>query len=221
MCQLNYYILVMEKNYIKSSNKKIPGCYALINSKYENSYNEILKSFKNIITNENATTLKIKSITSDFEKLLINAINKVFIGIRQVGCYFHFIKNNRLKMSKLGFFSAIYSEYIINILKDISLLPFNYDNNKNIIEDIFTNLDSENNENIVLLIMVKKYENYFIKNRKLFFENESLNYSCINKLQRTNNYLENYNKRLWDILCKNNYIYIYIIFIIYSTIYKK
>lgn len=165
------------------------------------------------------TTLKIKSITSDFQKPLISAINKVFIGIRQVGCYFHFVKNNKLKMFKLGFLSAKYSEYSINILKDISLLPFNYDNNKNIIEDIFTdyktNLDSENSENVILLNILKKYENYFIKNLKLYFDNEFLNYSSINKIKRTNNYLENYNKRLQY---KNNYIYI--IFIIYNTIYK-
>ena len=95
----------------------------------------------------------------------IKLIKKVFIGIRQVGCYFHFIKNNRLKMSKLGLFSSKYSEYGNNILKDISLLPFNYDSNKNIIEDIFkdykSNLDPENSEKEVLLNLVKKYEKYF------------------------------------------------------------
>ena len=54
------------------SEKKISGC----------SYIEILKSFKNIITNENTNNLKIKIITSDFEKPLISAIKKVFKGIR-------------------------------------------------------------------------------------------------------------------------------------------
>jgi len=33
--------------YDEYSEKKIPGCYALINSKYEKSYIAILKSFKN------------------------------------------------------------------------------------------------------------------------------------------------------------------------------
>ena len=36
----------------------MPACYALINSKYENSYIELLKSFKSIITNENTSKLK-------------------------------------------------------------------------------------------------------------------------------------------------------------------
>ena len=47
--------------YDELSEKKIPGCFALIYSKYENSFIEILKSFKNIITNENTSKLKLKS----------------------------------------------------------------------------------------------------------------------------------------------------------------
>ena len=83
---------------INRQKKKIPGFYDLIYNQYGNSYIEVLKSFKNIITNENTNNLKIKSITSDFEKPLIIEIKKVFKGIRQIGCYFHFVKNNRLKM---------------------------------------------------------------------------------------------------------------------------
>jgi len=56
--------------------------------------------------NENTNNIKIKIIISDFEKPLIIAIKKVFKGIRQMGCYFHFVKNNRLKMSKLALFNS-------------------------------------------------------------------------------------------------------------------
>ena len=78
-------------------------------------------------------------------------------------------------MSKLGIFKSKNSEIGNKILKDISLLPFNYDNNKNIIEDIFNkyknNLKVGNNENEVLINMIKKYEIYFNNNWKIFFEN--------------------------------------------------
>ena len=94
----DFYQLIIFMFYEKSSEKKIPGFYDLIYNQYGNSYIEVLKSFKNIITNENTNNLKIKSITSDFEKPLIIEIKKVFKGIRQVGCYFHFVKNNILKM---------------------------------------------------------------------------------------------------------------------------
>ena len=40
-------------------------------------------------------------------------------------------------MSKLALFNSKNSLIWNKILKDISLLPFNYDNNKKIIEDIF------------------------------------------------------------------------------------
>ena len=126
-------------------------------------------------------------------------------------------------MSKLGLFSTKYSEYGNKFLKDISLLHFNYENNKNskqvIFEEYKIKLDSENEESVILRNLLKKYENNFIKNWKIFFENEALNYSCINKIQRKNNYVENYKKRLRDILYKKNNIYI--IFIIYNTIYKQ
>ena len=74
----DFYQLIIFMYYDELSNKKIPGCYALINSKFENSYIEILKSYKNILIHENSFKLKKISITSDFEKPLINAINKVF-----------------------------------------------------------------------------------------------------------------------------------------------
>ena len=78
-------------------------------------------------------------------------------------------------MSKLGIFKSKNSEIGNKILKDISLLPFNYDNNKKIIEDIFNkyknNLSVANNENEVLIKMIKKYEIYLNNNWKIFFEN--------------------------------------------------
>ena len=78
-------------------------------------------------------------------------------------------------MSKLGIFKSKNSEIGNKILKDISLLPFNYDNNKKIIEDIFNkyknNLSVANNENEILIKMIKKYEIYFNNNWKIFFEN--------------------------------------------------
>ena len=56
-------------------------------------------------------------------------------------------------MSKLGIFKSKNSEIGNKILKDISLLPFNYDNNKKIIEDIFNKYKN----NIAWQIMKMKF----------------------------------------------------------------
>ncbi len=91
MYLLKYFILQMVKNYIGNkwaldgtsistkdyyqliiiiyidyyTKKKVPGCYIFFNSKFKSSYIEILKSFKNFLTNENTKNIKVKSIASD------------------------------------------------------------------------------------------------------------------------------------------------------------
>ena len=53
-------------------NLKIPSAYILMNNKTEKSYNLIFSKILNIITIENKTKIKLLSITSDFEKGMIN-----------------------------------------------------------------------------------------------------------------------------------------------------
>lgn len=196
--------------YDEITNKKIPGSFILTNTKYESTYIEILKSFKNIITNENNTQLKVITITTDFEEGLINAVKIVFPEVRHVGCLFHYVKNLRLRMSKLGLFAKGKKEIFYELFKNLSSIPFNINDNYEVINDIFSefkNSLNKDNEELVNLNLLNKLEKYFNKTWKKYFENNSLNYIYINKIQRSNSYIENYNKRIRDLLCKwNNFI---------------
>ena len=70
-----YYQLLVIMYYDKSSNKKIPGFYILINNKYTSGYIKALEAFKRLISLANSKNFKIKSVTRDFEEALLNAIN--------------------------------------------------------------------------------------------------------------------------------------------------
>ena len=87
----DYYQLIVVMYYDVNSNKKIPGCYILINDKYMQGYLTAFKAFKRLLTIENTAQLKIKSITTDFEDALLNALDDTFPKIRKVGCLFHYI----------------------------------------------------------------------------------------------------------------------------------
>ena len=52
-------------------------------------YNMAFKSVKNILTQNNIYKLEIKTITTDTEIALINAINDSFDNIQRLGCWFH------------------------------------------------------------------------------------------------------------------------------------
>ena len=87
----DYYQLIVVIYYDVNSNKKIPGCYIQINNKYMQGYLTAFKTFKRLLIIENTAQLKIKSITTDFEDALLNALNEAFPKIRKVGCLFHYI----------------------------------------------------------------------------------------------------------------------------------
>ena len=58
-----------------------------------------MKAFKRLLL-ENFKNFKIKSITSDFEDELLNAINVIFPKQRKIGCMFHYVKQLRLNLGK-------------------------------------------------------------------------------------------------------------------------
>ena len=59
---------------------------------------EMFKSIFNILTIEDTRQLKLKSITTDFEPGLINALNKIIPDIRKVGCFYHFVRAIKQKL---------------------------------------------------------------------------------------------------------------------------
>ena len=173
--------------------KRYPGLFALINNKTENGYIELFKSIKNILTIENTKNLQLKTISTDFELGLINAIDDVFPEVRKVGCFYHFVRAIKEKFKKKDLKQKEEqnkNENLNNqnnILNDIFTLPFSFHNKD------YTNVDS----------ICNKYENdypefigYFRRQWVPIFLKGLLNYSYLKKEYRSNSYIENYNRRI-------------------------
>jgi uncharacterized protein with FMN-binding domain len=133
----DFYQLLIVMVYVSVIDKKIPCAYILMNSKSEKSYEIVLSKLNNIITQDNSLEVKILTITSDFELSLINSIHKIFKHCRHIGCLFHFIKNIRLNMLKIGLLNTNLKDISNNLLSKISSIPFLINDNPNLINDIF------------------------------------------------------------------------------------
>ena len=178
------------------SNLKIPGAFILINSKNEIAYNIALSAFYDILTNNNNLKLSLSSISIDYELALINAINKVFRKVRIVDCYFHYMQALRRKFGKESLFQEEFRENSKLILKDLSIIPFEFYNNKNIIEDTFNKYKDIFKNNVFILNKLEILKIYYDENWKKYLFNGMLNYINITKIERSNAYLENYNRRI-------------------------
>jgi len=134
--------------YDKFSQKKIPTIYILTNNKFQKSYEIIFEKVKNIIKIENTEDIEWISICVDFEIALSNEINKIFKEVRIVGCLFHYIKDIRLNALKMGLFNKTINSTTENFIRELSAAPFNYENNFNILTDIFRKYENiyENKE---------------------------------------------------------------------------
>ena len=98
-------------------------------------------------------------------------VKEVFPNTRHVGCLFHFIKNIRLNLLKLGLYNEEIKEKTYNLLKAIGQFPFKYnDNNNNIIEQTFNYYEKiyEDGENKNIFI---KFKEYFLNSWKYYFIN--------------------------------------------------
>lgn len=111
---------------------------------------------------------------------------------------FHYIKNIRIQALKHGLYSIDKSENIDSMIKELGADPFLFNNNSHIIEDIFDKYEyifSNNN-----IILFNKYKKYFISTWLSYFNDGIINYIFINKVQRCNSYIENYNHQIREIL---------------------
>ena len=66
----------------------------------------------------------------------------------------------------------------------------------NIIEDIFDEFINNNNSNKVYIQLLNNFKTYFIKEWTNYFIDGHLNYNLITKIQRSNSFIENYNKKI-------------------------
>ena len=74
-------------------NDHITGGFIIANNKKTKHYIKILKSFKNMLTDNNQRDLNLISITTDEEKALIKAIKLVFPNCIHINFYFHYKKD--------------------------------------------------------------------------------------------------------------------------------
>ena len=79
-------------------------------------------------------------------------------------------------------------------MKDILSIPFKIQNNEKIIDDIFKKYDKDSN--------INNFKNYFYKQWENIIKSGILNYAYASVQQRSNSFIENYNRRIKTELCK-------------------
>lgn len=72
----------------------------MISNRKEELYKRVFNSIIDILTQDYIYNLSVKTITTDTEIPLINAIKKTFKGVQRIGCWFH-LKQNLEKYVKI------------------------------------------------------------------------------------------------------------------------
>ena len=90
-------LIIIFKDVISS--EYIPCFFILMSNKNEILYTMIFKLIINILTQQNIYKLNIRTITTDTEIALMNAINTTFPNCQRIGCWFH-LKQDLLRESK-------------------------------------------------------------------------------------------------------------------------
>ena len=186
-------IIIMYYDIITS--KMIPGIFIITNNKTEEGYRDsflYIKYYINKLIKNEKKNLKFKTFTTDFEKALFNAFNVIFNqnkDIKHVGCYFHYIQNNRKFLQKKGFTSKEFKDLYDTVLNMVKELPFKNIKKKDFMNYIYEKTKQYNN-------YLEEFYLYFEENWKPFFDNDTLKLNEISIKFRTNNSLEIFNKKL-------------------------
>ena len=181
--------LIVILYYDKEKVKRFPNLFALINNKTEEGYYFLFKRILDIITIENTKLLELKSMTLYFEIGLINSLTKVFPNVKKIGCFFHYTRALRKKAKELNLLNNSNKNITLEFLKLLYKAPFIFAKDKNY-------------PNTICEIYLKKYDilenfiNYFRTQWFKYYENGMLDYSSLSKYQRSNSYIENYNRRI-------------------------
>ena len=183
----NQLIVILYRD--ENSGVRYPGLFALINNKKYEGYIYLFEKINFLITVENTIELNLVSYSIDFEKALINATNKVFKNKRQVGCFYHYCRNIRERAVEMGLFKKINKDEANNFLNEFYKMPFLFYQNNKILDDIKLNYSKKNS-------LYEDYLIYFENQWLQYFHNGMLNYQFLSKEQRSNSYIENYNRRI-------------------------
>ena len=111
----------------------LPCFYILVNNKSEVMYDMIFKSIIKILTQNNIYRLEVKTITTDTEIALINAVNNNFPNAQRIGCWFHLKQDLIRNARSFGLMNKKNKDVDINltydIIKQLSILPLEYNGN--------------------------------------------------------------------------------------------
>ena len=132
------------------------------------------------------------SYTSGFEQGLANALEENFPNVRRLGCFYHYSRNLRKNIKERvnideyiddkdnNLTEGKIKENIENFIKDILMIPFEIQNNENIIENIY---------NKYKLDYFIKFKNYFSSKWEPIIKKRILNYAYATKGQRSNSFI--------------------------------
>ena len=142
------------------------------------------KSLKRILTQNELYQLNIKTITTDTEVALINAINANFQETQKIGCWFH-LKQDLIRNARImGLLNKRNKDIDINItfeiITQLTILPLQYKGNIDYIKEKI---------NKMILQYPKYYNlltNYFLTTKMKYFIDGSYNYTLFPKYIRSN-----------------------------------
>ena len=162
--------------------------------RYEELYKKIFESVIEILTQNYIYELPVKSITTDTELGLINAIKSVFIGINRIGCWYH------LKANLDSFAKSIYlmnkknKKINVKITREIIIrlarIFLDYNGDMKYYDNEINNMIAQYS------IEYRPLIKYFNENKRIYFEEGNYNYNIIPYDIRTNSFLERYNKEI-------------------------
>ena len=118
-------IIIMYKDILTQI--KIPGLYILINGKYEKFYEVVFESVINILTKMQYYELNIKTIVTDCESALVNAINKYFKKTQRISCFFHYKQDLIRNIRSYGLYKKEDKEISNIIINKLSIFPIIYE----------------------------------------------------------------------------------------------
>ena len=93
-------------------------------------YSIVLKSIKNLLTQQGCYELSLETITMDSEIALINSVNCVFNKVQRIGCWFH-MKQDLIRQARIqGLLNSknkkIDVSLTFEIIYELSILPLTY-----------------------------------------------------------------------------------------------
>ena len=191
---INYseLLIILFKDRIIS--QYIPCFYILMSNKTEILYDLVFKSVLRIMTQNKLYHIDFKTITTDTEIPLINAINHNFDNSKRIGCWFH-LKQNLLKKARIcGLLNKNNKKIDYNITFEIitrlSILPLTYKGDIQYVRDQIKLIISQYPECYKNLCI------YFLDSKLQYFEDGSYDYNSFPKDIRSNSVLERYNRNI-------------------------